>query len=158
MTFCKEMKTRILLPLVLTLAIGSCIGSSKRSGSAAKAEFHSRTGITLPATTTDWEFASFQRGDVYGEYFRFRCTKELFLDTTKKLRLASDTLSSGSGDHWARGVGESAPSDPAWWRLASLSDLVYYKEDYSTVANRSIMACWHEEDTGYVYMSIDFWD
>jgi hypothetical protein len=152
------MKIRPILLILLTFTMSGCIGSSKRSGRAAQTEFESRTGIVLPTAVGDWEFASFQRGDVYGEYFRFRSTREDFLEIAIKLQLKPDLLSSGSGQHWGRAAGESAPSDPDWWQLASPSTQIYHKEDYSTVANRSIMAFWYDDISGYAFLSIDFWD
>ena len=153
------MKPFTLLSMAIVLAFSSCSGSSKSSGIEARSKFESRAGISLPAEVANWEAASVHVGDTYGEYFQFSCTREVFLATAEKLKLKPDSLPRYPGSTlWGRAAGERTPNDPTWWRPATGSYQIYHKEDYSTVANRSVMALWYHDDSGLAFMKVDFWD
>lgn len=153
------MKSSTWLPVTIALALTACSGSSKSSGPNARTKFESRCGISLPAAVADWEFASVKVGDTYGEYFRFRCTREVFQDTATRLKLKPDPLPRYPGSTlWGSAAGGTGPNDPDWWKTASASLQVYHKEDYSTVANRSVMAFWYQEESSFAFMKVEFWD
>lgn len=153
------MKSSTWLAVTFALALTACSGSSNRSGPAARIKFESRTGTSLPAGVADWEFAGVKIGDTYGEYFRFRCTREVFQDAAARLKLKADPLPGYPGSTlWGSAAGDTVPNDPAWWETASGSQQVYHKEDDSKVANRSVMAFWYQEDSGFAFMKVEFWD
>lgn len=153
------MKSSTWLAVTFALALTACSGSSNRSGPDARARFESRSGLSLPAAVSDWEFAGVKVGDTYVEYFRFRCTREDFLDAAARLKLKPDPLPGYPGStHWGGAAGETSPNDPDWWKPASGSQQVYHKEDDSKVANRSVMAFWFQEESGFAFMKVEFWD
>ena len=149
-------KILIILCIIIAWMLVLC-GPTKRSGEKAKAEFESRNQVVVSANTKDWEFHAKEVGDTYSEYFRFSCTPEEFSNLAGKLNLQSDPLSS-LATHWERNVGEENPNQPSWWKLAPTSQLIFHKEDYSTVAHRSVMSFWYDKDSGHAFMKILFWD
>ena len=153
------MRLLSIFHFALILAMSSCSGSSKSTGGDARTRFESRTGIVFPEEVADWGFASAQVGDTFREYYRLSCTREVFLRAAEQLELKPDALPGYPGSTlWAKSVGESTPNDPSWWRLALGSQQIFHKEDYSTVAHRSVMAFWYHDESGCAFMSVDFWD
>lgn len=151
------MKYLAWLCAAIFFAAVSCSKSGKSSGADAQNKFVSRTGTSLSNGTSDWDFAHVKIGDSYGEYFRFKCTHDIFLTISQSLSLKKDQLPKHADETlWSRSVTESNPNDPAWWKLASKSQSVYHKEDYSNITNRSVMAFWWDEESGFAFMRIHF--
>lgn len=144
---------------VALVALVSCSGSGKSSGTAAQKAFESRNGVVLPRPIGAFQFAWVQVGDTYGEYYRFKCDRELFTKLASDLKALPDKLPSFPGSTlWGRTAGETTPNDPRWWIPAKSGREVYHKEDYSNVAHRSVMAFWYDESLGEAFMGLDFWD
>lgn len=144
---------------VALAALVSCSGSGSSSGTAAQKAFESRNAVVLPRAIGAFQFAWVRVGDTYCEYYRFKCDGDLFTKLASAMKASPDKLPSPSGSTlWGRTAGETTPNDPRWWVPAKTDRQVYHKEDYSNVAQRSVMVFWFDESLGEAFMGLDFWD